>query len=322
MNTGVEAGGQHPQIALTSSDTADAVHDCANLVTKSVASVVGTPSALMPSNVAAVQEKEMKQQWNTKNLTQRLAVDVGSAAAAGSLIAPIVSMIDRAIIENASGKRPLMASIKTSFANLALRPHTYILSKPFALIFMVYGGTYITANFLDTFKATTLSKPASTTTSGAAKFVATSTANLSLTMVKDSQFTKMFGAVSSRPVPPFTYGLFAIRDSMTIFASFNLPPLLAPILPISQSAERYFSRASAAQFLAPAAIQLLSTPCHLLGLDFYNRNGATSMADRLRKVRLDWLTSSLARMCRIVPAFGFGGVVNNGLRERFMTKLQ
>lgn len=223
----------------------------------------------------------------------------------------------RAIMENASGKRAMAESAKASFKQLMFRPHLYLTSKTFGLILMVYGGTYLSANFLDTFKSTTRNKSASTTTAGPAKFAATSAANLSLTMIKDSQFTKMFGTASARPIPPLTYALFAIRDSMTIFASFNLPPMIAPRLPMSEAAEKYMSRTSAAQFLAPAAIQLISTPFHLYGLDLYNRNGGTPVRDRLAKVRLDWIKSSLARMCRIVPAFGFGGVVNNSLRARF-----
>ncbi|CAK4033403.1 hypothetical protein AC578_10119 [Lecanosticta acicola] len=225
-------------------------------------------------------------------------------------------------MENASGKRPLMTSIKASVQRLVFQPHLFFTGKPFALILMVYGGTYLSANFLDTFKSTIQAKPAATTTSGTAKFAATSAANLSLTMFKDSHFTKMFGTVSARPVPPATYLLFAIRDSMTIFASFNLPPMVAPILPLPGAAEKYVSRASTAQFLAPAAIQLLSTPFHLYGLDLYNRNGGTPFSDRLRKVRVDWLKSSLARMCRIVPAFGFGGVVNNTLRSKLQKQLE
>ena len=215
-----------------------------------------------------------------------------------------------------------MTSLKEQANAFLLRPHRFLTSKPFALIFMLYSGTYITANSLDTFKSTTKNRAASSTTSGPSKFAATSAANLSLCLYKDSQFTKMFSTVSARAIPPVTYALFATRDCLTIFASFNLPPIIAPKLPLSEAAEGYISRASAAQFLAPAAIQLISTPFHLMGLDFYNRNGGTSFADRVSKVRVDWLKSSVARMCRIVPAFGFGGVVNNGLRARFMKKLE
>ncbi len=216
----------------------------------------------------------------------------------------------------------MMDSLRASFSTLLLRPHRFLTSKPFALILMLYTGTYLAANTLDTFKSTTNNKAAPSTTSGATKFAATSAANLSLCLYKDSQFTKMFGTVSARPVPSVTYALFAARDCLTIFASFNLPPILAPKMPLSESAEKYISRASTAQFLAPAAIQLISTPFHLLGLDVYNRNGGTPFSDRLRKVRVDWLKSSIARMCRIVPAFGLGGVVNNGLRVKLMKGLE
>ena len=228
----------------------------------------------------------------------------------------------RAIIENASGKRAMGESFKASFASLVLRPHHFLVSRPFALLFALYSGTYLTANTLDTFKSTTGNKPASTVSSGVSKFAATSSANLSLCLWKDAQFTKMFGTVAARPLPPISYGLFAVRDSMTMFASFNLPSLLGPSLPLPEAAERYISRTSTMQFIAPAAMQLFSTPIHLLGLDLYNRNESTRFADRLSKVRVDWIKSALARMCRIVPAFGVGGVVNNGMRKNLMERLE
>ncbi|QIX01046.1 hypothetical protein AMS68_006563 [Peltaster fructicola] len=281
------------------------------------------PMVNLPVKIPGVALKERKEaQWNTKNLVQRILVDAACAGSAGGLVAPVICMIDKAIIENASGKQPMMQSLRASMSSLLLQPHRFLTSKPFALIFMLYSGTYFAANSLDTFKSTVNNKAASSTTSGAAKFVATSATNLSLCLYKDSQFTKLFGTVSPRPVPPVTYGLFAVRDCLTIFASFNLPPVLAPALPLSEAAESYVSRASAAQFIAPAAIQLISTPFHLMGLDLYNRNGGTKLSDRLQKVRIDWLKSSIARMCRIVPAFGVGGVVNTSMRSRGMEALQ
>lgn len=214
-----------------------------------------------------------------------------------------------------------MPSLRASLTALLLRPHHFLLSRPFLLIFALYSGTYLTANTLDTASSTLSNKPAHTTTSGLAKFTATSTANLSLCLYKDSQFTRLFGTVSARPIPGASYALFAARDCMTVFASFNLPPLLAPHIPLSSTLEKYISATSAAQFLAPASVQLLSTPLHLFGLDLYNRNGGTTFADRLSKVRKDWLMSSLARMARIVPAFGVGGVVNTSVRQKLMKKL-
>ena len=133
----------------------------------------------------------------------------------------------------------------------------------------------------------------------------------------------MFGSPAggfARSIPSATYALFALRDSLTIFASFNLPSLVAPLLPLTAEVEKQVSRASVAQFVAPAGIQLLSTPLHLWGLDLYNRpmgNGVEWRA-RFGRVARDWLGSSAARMGRIVPAFGVGGVVNLGVRKKMM----
>ncbi|KAI4806231.1 hypothetical protein E4T44_11000 [Aureobasidium sp. EXF-8845] len=262
--------------------------------------------------------------WNTHNLGLRLGADVASAAAAGVLVAPVITAIDKAIIENASGRNTLGASLRESLKTFALRPHHFLLSKPFALIFALYTGTYVTANILDTSSSTIKGNAASTTTSGPAKFLATSSANLSLCLYKDSRFARLFGAATSspRPIPGPSYALFAVRDCLTVFASFNVPPLIAPLMPLSEGMQKHVSAASAAQFVAPAAVQLISTPLHLLGLDLYNRDGVVGWKDRMAKVRMDWLKSSFARMARIVPAFGVGGVVNTSVRKSLMGKLE
>jgi hypothetical protein len=262
--------------------------------------------------------------WNTHNLGLRLGADVASAATAGVLVAPVITAIDKAIIENASGRNTLGVSLRESLRTCLLRPHHFLLSKPFALIFALYTGTYVTANILDTSSSTIKGNAASTTTSGPAKFLATSSANLSLCLYKDSRFAKLFGAATSspRPIPGPSYVLFAVRDCLTVFASFNVPPLIAPLMPLSDGMQKHVSAASAAQFVAPAAVQLISTPLHLLGLDLYNRDGVVGWKDRMSKVRMDWLKSSFARMARIVPAFGVGGVVNTSVRKSLMGKLE
>lgn len=241
-----------------------------------------------------------------------------------------------AIIENASGRSTLRTSLLDSCRTILLRPHNYIFSKPFALIFALYTGTYLTANLLDTTTSVVRATPAPTTSAGPAKFVATSSANLALCLYKDSRFTRMFGVATAhpRPVPSATYALFALRDCLTVFASFNVPPLLAPALAarieraggeVGDALRRHVDAASAAQFAAPAAVQLFSTPLHLLGLDLYNRPRGTvgvGFAERAAKVGSEWGMSCLARMARIIPAFGCGGVVNMKVRKGFMEKLE
>jgi len=190
---------------------------------------------------------------------------------------------------------------------------------------MVYGGTYLTANTLDTVSSTIKNKPSTYVTSGATKFAASSTANIGLCVIKDSAFAKLFGPKGPpRPVPLPSLALFTLRDCLTIFASFNVPPLLGPVISrnMGKELEKSLSGQTIAQFVAPAAVQILSTPMHLLGLDLYNRGSNVSWAERWDIVKKNWSVSAVARICRIVPAFGVGGVVNSKMRRSFMEKLE
>ncbi|KZF25483.1 hypothetical protein L228DRAFT_244330 [Xylona heveae TC161] len=280
------------------------------------------------------QHHDAASRWNTSNLGLRLAADVASASTASVLVAPAIIVIDRAIIEKSAGHTTLLSSVGQQLKHALLRPHKFIFSKPFGLIYLVYFGTYLTANSVDTATSVSNGSAASATSSGMPKFLATTVANMGICLYKDSRFAQMFGSSggggAARPVPPASIALFAIRDCLTIFASFNLPPKLAPLLPMTDEVEKVMSRATAAQFITPAACQLVSTPIHLLGLDLFNRpNGAgglgakaLSWSQRWSKIRQDWLTSSIARMCRIVPAFGVGGVVNADLRRKLMARVE
>lgn len=289
-----------------------------------------------------------KKTWNTDRLGLRVASDFLSAGCAGALVAPLISIIDRyadfpnllpqfranccnrSIMENASGAATLCESLKRSFKTLALRPHHILFSKPTALILMLYGGTYLTANTLDTAFSTVQNRKPSHVTAGTPKFAASSAANVGLCIYKDQVFVKLFGppGATPRPVPPASYALFTIRDCLTIFASFNVPPLLAPKIDanLRDGWRKHVSGATAAQFAAPAFVQLFSTPLHLLGLDMYNRPkglpGAPSLRERWNLVRGAWLPSALARIGRIVPAFGVGGVVNTKVRASLMGRLE
>ncbi|KAK5987985.1 putative membrane protein [Cladobotryum mycophilum] len=264
--------------------------------------------------------------WNTKNLSWRLGADAVSASCAGALIAPIISIIDRSIMENASGRNTLGDSIRSSLRTLLFRPQSLLLSRPCALVFLLYSGTYMTANSVDTASSTVAGRPASAITAGPLKFAASSGANVGLCVYKDQVFARMFGppgALVPRPVTLPSYALFTLRDCLTIFASFNVPPLLAPYIDarLSQDMRRRISGATAAQFIAPACVQLFSTPIHLLGLDIYNRSNVP-WRNRWEAVRSNWFISAAARMGRIIPAFGVGGVVNMKIRRNLMEKLE
>ncbi|KAI1394030.1 uncharacterized protein F4822DRAFT_386822 [Hypoxylon trugodes] len=295
---------------------------------QSGASAPSSSSIPIPSRDAVeMPSSKLQHKWNTKNLGLRFGADFTSAASAASMVAPLIAVIDRSIMENASGRNTLGNSLKSSLRSLLLRPHTMLFSKPVALIFMLYGGTYLTANTLDTATSTVRGVLATHVTTGTAKFAASSAANVGLCVYKDQVFVKMFGPGGPpRPVPLPSYFLFTLRDCLTIFASFNVPPLLGPVLNerMGDTIKNNVSGTTVAQFVAPAAVQLFSTPVHLLGLDMYNRPGVGNMVswrNRWTQVRKNWAISTVARICRIVPAFGLGGTVNTKVRRNLMEKL-
>ena len=160
---------------------------------------------------------------------------------------------------------------------------------------LLYGSTYFTPNTIDTI--TSLQRSSISTTdpsldsdsptqqsppaNGLLKFGTVLAVNMSLSLYKDGQTAKLFGAVTARPLPTASYAALLVRDSMTICVSFNLPPIVAP--PLSSSFSPSASLAIT-QFTVPALMQPINTPLYLLGLDFYNRCGRLSWRERWRKV--------------------------------------
>ncbi|KAG2416628.1 hypothetical protein HFD88_007844 [Aspergillus terreus] len=311
----------------------------------------------MPSNAVsndpALSMSAMKERSptprNTKRLGMRFGVDIASAATAGALTCPVITVIDRAIIEKAAKGVSIRQTITSCFRSMLTHPAGFFLSTPFLLIYTLYTSTYLTANAIDTVTSTLRNKSFSTVFPGTAKFVTTTAVNMGICVYKDARFAKLFGAKtppsssssssaspSPEPSPPaschpsgtakvprISYALFCLRDSITIFASFNIPPLIAPSIPDSVAATPGM-KAAMAQFACPALMQFVSTPMHLLGLDLYNRQppGGLGWRERMSRIRRDYVPSCFARMGKIVPAYGVGGVANVRLRAAMMGYLE
>ncbi len=70
-------------------------------------------------------------------LALRLSVDVASAGAASAVISPFILLVDKSIIESASGRsQGIIASVRSSLSGLARKPTSFFLSFPFALIWV------------------------------------------------------------------------------------------------------------------------------------------------------------------------------------------
>lgn len=112
-------------------------------------------------------------------------------------------------------------------------------------------------------------------------------------------------------------GLFGVRDSMTILASFSLPPIIAQHLKKKFNLQEGHAN-KISQLICPVAMQIFSCPLHLYGLDIYNRPDTSAKiytsGERISFIKQEYLKTTLARMARILPAFGFGGVINTEIR--------
>lgn len=62
---------------------------------QSLAPVAVMPSIAMPPSPSTQTQTQTQHRWNTKNLVRRIGADAASAACAGALIAPIITVIDR-----------------------------------------------------------------------------------------------------------------------------------------------------------------------------------------------------------------------------------
>lgn len=235
------------------------------------------------------------------------AYEAGAALASTVVVAPFIAIVDKAIFSNASGKEPLVQSIQNSVREVVMHPVKFLRSPSFWWIWLVYGGTYTIANWTTVTCERTHQDPAMP------KFAASSTANVSLSLAKDRAFSRMYGVVDPKPVPTASLGLFAARDSMSILASFTLPTKIAHYLERNYGWDLHLAD-TCAQLTVPLVAQIFSTPLHLLGMDLYNRPGVNS-AERWQNVGKEYVKTTLARMARVLPAFGAGGVLNKAVRK-------
>jgi len=242
----------------------------------------------------------------SKSLPKRLFVDFLSATVSAGLVAPIISIIDTAIFSNASGKEKLVSSIISSSKRLVFSPIQFVRNPAHLWIFFVYSGTYIIANTTQTLCDHTH------TPWEFPKFITSSFANVSLSLAKDGYYTRTFGKGIIKPVPLQSYLLYGTRDSLTILASFILPPHISKLLQkegIGQVRADILS-----QLVTPCAMQIFSTPLHLLGMDIYNAP-QNNFKQRVEFIQREYVKTAIARISRIFPAFGVGGVVNKYVRH-------
>jgi len=239
-------------------------------------------------------------------------LQVFSACSSAALVAPMIYIVDKSIIANASGKQPLMQGIVSGFKTLFTNPMEIFRNYGFKWVLIVYSGTYIVGNCIETV-CYYQDQP-----SFIPKFIGSSIANIGLSLMKDRVLTRMHGVGTPRPLPAASFLLFGTRDSMTILAGFSLPDIISENYLQKNFAMSKTSGDVLAQLVTPLAIQILSCPMHLLGIDLYNHPaGSPELQKRTRWqfIKREYIKTLLARQARILPSFGIAGVTNKWMRS-------
>ncbi len=69
--------------------------------------------------------------------------DTASAFAASFCVAPFITVIDRSIIQNASGAKPLRQGLTEGFIEVFTKPHRFVQRPEFLMIWALYYVTYV-----------------------------------------------------------------------------------------------------------------------------------------------------------------------------------
>mmetsp|Transcript_15344 Transcript_15344/g.27280 ORF Transcript_15344/g.27280 Transcript_15344/m.27280 type:complete len:270 (-) Transcript_15344:237-1046(-) len=247
------------------------------------------------------------------DLLKRFGADVLAGTIAGAAVTPIISAVDRALAENASGKAKLYDSFFTSLKEYGARPITYLRGPQFAYIWLIYGGTYIVANCTETFCA------AGKIDASLPKWIATSTTNTATCIVKDKAFAQMFGTSVPSNVPKSAYAAWLSRDFVSMGVFFTLPPIVGRSLAKTEffngdEDKAYYT----AQMALPLLLQTVTTPLHLLGYNIYN-DPAGSISSRIKFLQKDYLKNVSIRMVRMAPPWSLGTIGNREARSGLLS---
>lgn len=239
-------------------------------------------------------------------IPSRIGIDCLSGMMSAVVVVPVLATVDKAVVENASGRSSLTQSVKNSICEIARNPFIYMSSFEFLWILFVYGTTYMAFNTVDSLcKIFHLNDIL-------LKLIFVTFVNMGTSIIKDRAFALRFGVMEKNKVRPISLAIWMVRDVMTIVSAFILPPKVAKIFEEYGMSPNHATNFS--QLICPVILQLILTPLHLLGLDLSNfpEDKATVRVVRLTKL---YPFTTLLRMIRMGVAYGAGGVGNKFLRD-------
>jgi hypothetical protein len=306
-------------------------------------------SVNLPENTkhAAMITTEISATAASTRLADKVFGDILVGSAVTLFVAPFLTIVDKAIVQSASGRQTLLKSSLESIQGMARNPINYLKSPTFLFMWAAYASTYSTANSLKTIvehreyaQATQQEEkrrkgaaafPKATNENNAMYgkmtiFLGTTFVNSGTSLLKDRKYAQMFGSASVKTnIPRITYALWISRDFMVVGSSFILPDILSCRLAEEFGMDKN-DALRISQLALPVATQFVAGPLHFLGIDFYNRNLLTktwmeAFVDRTRSLAKGFVPLVSARIARIIPGYGVGGVLNTHFRDSWRENL-
>eukprot|EP01083_Nonionella_stella_P083240 230090_1 len=242
-------------------------------------------------------------------LSKRFTADLCATLVAGFALTWLITPMDAAVTTNMSGKSTILRSLGDSFKEIGTRPHRYLRRPEFGIVFGVISSTYLAKNGSDSYCAF---HNMSNERTAFIKFWTVFAVNGSLCVFwRDPQFAKIFGTKAPSRVPVVSYFFWFSRDVFHALGAVVAPDYVEKKYSLTTEQWRY------CQLSFPLLIQVATTPCHLIGLDFYNIKESTLMARMGRTVKA-WGPSFAVRCVRMFPPWSVGLVANRQIREYIM----
>jgi hypothetical protein len=221
--------------------------------------------------------------------------EISAAFWSSMLISPCMMMIDLSIHRSHQHTEKGIASFIQTAKDLRNRRIPFW--KSYIIMSTVYFLTFGTANVSEYYHMTPLFTLGLTTT-----------ANVSAMAYKDRYYSSLWGTTLPLQYLPWKSRCLSTVGALgTIYAQFvQRKPLEKHMINagVSSSGAAFLS-----SVLICSAAQTVSTPFHLLSMDFYRYPNET-LWKRFIRIRAAYTTVCTGRMLRILPAFGGGGYLN------------
>ena len=227
--------------------------------------------------------------------------EISAALWSSTLISPCMMLIDLTLHRRHQTNESIYHSLQHTIH--ALSTHQLPRRPIYWSIHRVYFLTFATANVTEWCGIPQLPSMALTTL-----------INVTTMANKDRYYVSLWGDVPPR-LPWSSRLLSATGALFTVYGQF------VQRKPIEQELIRFGMSPSVATFVSSAtasmAAQFLSTPLHLLSMDFY-RYPSRTLWERIRPLSQAYTAVCAGRMLRVLPAFGGGGYLNEqGKRWKF-----